>query len=175
VALVESGLSRFEQETRRRGREVRVLQFLFRGCIERNRAQRLRARPAVLRGTGIGSSNERSAGGGGIFSRNSAGFFFAWAQLGQARCRRIAEIGFGEPVDRFRCISCGALAAFPARSPLRPQPEMASTASRTPDTQIEMLVSDRPHRAGDSHKRPRLIRHSQLYAVLSIGKVSKTR
>jgi len=60
-------LSRFEQETRRRGGEVRVLQFLFRGCIERNRAKCLRARPAVLGGNRIGSSKERSAGGGGFF------------------------------------------------------------------------------------------------------------
>jgi len=73
MALIESGLRGFQQKTRRGGRKIRVLQLLLGRRIERDAAQRLRSRPAIGRATGIGSSNARSEGGGGIFSRNSGG------------------------------------------------------------------------------------------------------
>jgi len=91
VALVERQLARFEQETRRRGCEVSVLQFLFRRSIERNRAKRLCARPTVLRSNWYRLVKRTKRWRRRNFLQNSAGFSSPGPKLGQARCRALPK------------------------------------------------------------------------------------
>src|SRR5436309_3425929 len=98
MALVESGLRGFQQESRRGSCEVCVLQFLLGRSIEGNGAERLRARPAVLRGNRYRFIERTKRGRRRNFLKKLRGVLFTGAQLGKARRCRVAEIGFGEAI-----------------------------------------------------------------------------
>src|SRR5205814_9902251 len=99
VALIESRLCGFQQEARRRGREVCVLQLLFGGGIESDGAESLGARPAVR-----GRNRDRFVKGAKRgcwrdFLQKFREIFFAGTKLGKAGGRGIAEVRLREPLD----------------------------------------------------------------------------
>ena len=107
VALLECCLRGFQQETRRRGREVSVLQLLLRGSIKGNRAQRLRASPAISSGNRNRLVERTERGRRRNFFQKFCGIFLAGTKFREPRGCRIAEIRLGETLNGFFIVGAG--------------------------------------------------------------------
>src|SRR5260370_36357184 len=114
VALLECCLRGFQQETRRRGREVGVLQLLLRGSIKGNRAQRLRASPAISGGNRNRLIKRTKRGRRRNFFQKFCGIFLAGTKFREPRECRIAEVRLRETLNGFFIVGAGVRGVPPA-------------------------------------------------------------